>query len=260
VGLPAAGGGRQAVPPRVAPRGRCPVRGLLGRIPRPFGRRWLLYRSRRAYTRQTPGGPLLVFPGVLDPVATKVGAWLADVSAEAARPGETWVDMGCGTGIVGLALAARGAVVTCVDIDPVAVRNARANAALRQVALTAVESDLFAALPVPAPHARFDRVVYNVPFWPGEPTAPDGAPRPFGRAMYAGADFAAIRAFVAAYPPYAREAWVVLSEYGGDFAGARAALGPCACVRRETVRGEWLSLFRLKPPPRGGEAPQRERR
>ncbi|MDP2312555.1 MAG: methyltransferase domain-containing protein [Pseudomonadota bacterium] len=221
---------------------------LLGAIPRLsgrlsgrlVGRRWLLWQARRAYVRDWGTVPLLVLPGVLDPVATKVGEWLASVAAAHARPGERWVDMGCGTGIVGLALAERGAVVTAIDIDPVCVRNARANAALLGRPVDVVESDLFAALP--APERRFDRVVYNVPFWPGDPSG-----RPFGRAMYAGADFAAIRAFVAAFPAHADEAWVVLSEHGGDFAGAHAALGPCTLVRREHVRGEWLSLYALRP-------------
>lgn len=216
------------------------MRSLLGRIPRPFGRRWLLWQSRRAYVRDWDGRPLLVLPGVLDPVATKVGAWLAGVAAEAARPGETWVDMGCGTGVVGLALAARGAVVTSVDIDPQCVRNARANAALHQLPVEVVESDLFAALA----GRRFTRVVYNVPFWPGDPEG-----RAFGRAMYAGAGFESIHAFARAFPAYADEAWVVLSEYGGDFAGARDALGPTRLVRRAHVRGEWLSLLSLE---RGG--------
>ena len=150
---------------------------------------------------------LLVLPGVLDPVATKVGAWLAEKAAAAASPGERWVDMGCGTGVVGIALARAGAQVTSIDIDPDAVRNARANAALHQVPLEVVESDLFAAVP----GRRWDRVVYNVPFWPGDP-----AGKPFGRAMFAGAGFEAIRAFAAAWPAHADEAWVVLSEYGGD--------------------------------------------
>ncbi len=218
---------------------------LLGRL----GRRWHLRRARRPYVRAWSGGPLIVLPGVLDPVATKVGAWLAGVAAAECRPGERWIDMGCGTGVVGLALAGAGAVVTAIDIDPECVRAARANAALLGRTLIVLESDLFTALPVPAsPADRFDRVVYNVPFWPGEPTDATGALRPFGRAMYAGADFAAIRAFVAAFRPFAREAWVVLSEHGGDFPAARAALGPARLVTRAHVRGEWLSLFALRGP------------
>ena len=121
--------------------------------------------------------------------------------------------------------------------------NARANAALHQVPLEVVESDLFAAVP----GRRWDRVVYNVPFWPGDP-----AGKPFGRAMFAGAGFEAIRAFAAAWPAHADEAWVVLSEYGGDFAGARAALGPGRTIAREKVGGEWLTLVSLGPGARSG--------
>ncbi|MES2639331.1 MAG: methyltransferase domain-containing protein [Myxococcota bacterium] len=220
---------------------------------RRFGQRWLLWRARRPYVREWGDLPLLVLPGVLDPVATKVGAWLAGVAAAHARPGERWVDMGCGTGIVGLALAEAGAVVTAIDIDPVCVRNARANAALLGRPVEVVESDLFSAFAdsaFPDPGRRFHRVVYNVPFWPGPVADAAGNVRPFGRAMYAGADFEAIRTFVAAFPTFADEAWVVLSEFGGDFAGARAALGPAELVTRALVEGEWLSLFALTPRPR----------
>lgn len=225
---------------------RDPLRSVTARLTRRFlGRRWLTWRGRRAYVREWGDLPLLVLPGVLDPVATKVGAWLAGVAAAHARPGETWVDMGCGTGVVGLALAEAGAVVTAIDIDPVCVHNARANAALLGREVEVVQSDLFAAFPA---SRRFDRVVYNVPFWPGNPTDASGNQRPFGRAMYAGTNFQAIRAFVAAFPSHAHEAWVVLSELGGDFAGARAALGPAELVTRAHVRGEWLSLFSLRAP------------
>lgn len=198
--------------------------------------RWLEWRSRRPYVRQWEDRPLLVLPGVLDPVGTRVGAWLAREAAAEARPGERWLDMGSGTGVVGLALAAVGARVTSVDVDPRCVRNTRANAALLGLSVEVIQSDLFTALA----GRRFHRVVYNVPFWPGDP-----AGRPFGRAMYAGRDFEAIHAFVASFRPFADEARVVLSERGGDFAGARRALGDATLLRRAKVGGEWLDLFGL---------------
>lgn len=194
--------------------------------------RLLVWRSRRPYVRTWKNGPLLILPGVLDPVATKVGAWLAEVVD--AAPGERWVDMGCGTGVVGLALAARGVQVTAVDIDPVCVHNARANAALRGVALDAHVSDLFSAVP-----GDFDGVVYNVPFWPGEPTGP------FGTAFYAGEDFRAVRAYARIAPAHARRVLVALSEAGARHAEARAALGPHHVLKRERVRSEWLVLIEL---------------
>ncbi|MFZ5481482.1 MAG: methyltransferase [Myxococcota bacterium] len=198
--------------------------------------RLLEWHARRPYATLAPDGPLLVLPGVLDPVITKVGVWLARKVAEEARPGERWIDMGCGTGVVGLALAAKGCVVTCVDVDPRACRATAANAALRGLSVEVVQSDWFAALR----GRRFDRVACNVPFWPGEPRGT------FGRAMYAGPAFEAVHAFVAGFAEVADEARVVLSERSPDPAGARAALGPTArLLARERVRGEWLVLYAL---------------
>lgn len=196
----------------------------------------LEWRARSPYVRATADGPLLVLPGVLDPVATKVGAWLAGAAAAEARPGERWVDMGCGTGVVGLALAARGVRVTAVDIDPRCVRAARANAALRELPVEVVESDLFAAAPGP-----WDGVVYNVPFWPGEPRGT------FGLAFYAGDDLRAVRRYATEAPRHARRVLVALSEAGARHDEVRAALGPHRCLKRERVGSEWLGLHELEP-------------
>lgn len=201
---------------------------MLTRLRNRVAARHLLYRSRRPYTVETTTGPLLVLPGVLDPVATKVGAWLAGRVAKEVRDGERWVDMGCGTGIVGVAMAERGARVTCVDIDADCVRNARANAALRCVALDAVQSDLFAGAP-----EGVDGVVYNAPFWPG-----DGAGQPFGRAMYAGAEFEAIRRYRAeADARGIRRVLLALSEAGRRHVDARDAFGAHEVLAREHVGG-----------------------
>lgn len=199
---------------------------------------WLaLWRARRPYAREWEGGPLIVLPGVLDPVGTKVGEWLARQVAAEARPGQTWLDLGCGTGVVGLALAAKGCRVTCADVDPEALRNTRANAALLGLDVEVVETDLFDGLR----GRRFDRLVSNPPFWPGDP-----AGKPFGRAMYAGPDFALLRRLVAGWRDVADEARVVLSEAGPASAGARAALGTDArLLCREKHRGEWLALYAL---------------
>jgi release factor glutamine methyltransferase len=197
-------------------------------------RRVHLWRARRPYVTSWSGGPLLVLPGVLDPVATKVGAWLAAQVAAEARPGERWVDMGCGSGIVGIALARAGARVTCVDIDPEAVRCTRANAALNGVDLEVLEGDLFAPLGA----RRFDAVAYNVPFWRGRPAGP------FGRALYAGENFEAIRAFTSTWTRFADRARVPLSRAGPGADEARRALGGAPLVSAR-VAGEDLDLFGL---------------
>lgn len=196
----------------------------------------LYWRSLRPAVRTWRGGPLVVMPGVLDPIRTKVGAWLAETVAEEVTPGARWLDLGCGTGVVGLALAEAGAEVTCADIDSRAVQNAALNAELRGLRVRCVRSDLLAAF---APDS-FDVVAFNIPFWPGPPRGP------FGRALHAGEDYALFHRFVETFRPAAREARVVLSERGGDFEAAREALGPNArLVRRTRHRHEWLDLFAL---------------
>lgn len=208
-----------------------------------IGRRYLLWRSQRAYTRRWAGGPLRVEPGVLDPVATKVGAWLAEHARRRVRPGERWVDMGCGTGAVGIAMAEAGAVVTAVDVDPACVQNAAHNARLRGVTLTVLAADHFAFHDPAAP--PFDGVVYNVPFWPGEPAREGRGETGFDRAFFAGDDFGLIRRFAAEARAHARVVWVALSEAGARHGEAVAALGPARRVVRERHRGEHLVVYEL---------------
>ncbi len=98
--------------------------------------------------------------GRLDP-ATRM---LAEVFE--APPDATILDLGCGSGVLGI-LAARLAPssrVFLVDSDPLAVAATRRNAALNGVGNVSVEvSDLLAALP----GQTFDVVVMNPPFHRG---------------------------------------------------------------------------------------------
>ena len=205
-------------------------------------REWhLLKRASAPYVRDSEAGPLLVLPGVLDPVATRVGAWLAQVMAQQVREGERWVDMGCGTGVVGLAMASAGAEVICADIDQRCVANAKANAALRGASLTAVHSNLYSDVPdADALHGT----AYNAPFWPGTTQSPNGGVRPFGTAMYAGPHFEAIRRYrLESDRLGVRRVLLALSEDGPDHAGAVNAFGPSAVVQRGRVGGERVVLL-----------------
>lgn len=75
--------------------------------------------------------------------------------------GERMLDMGCGTGIVGLHCARAGALVTAVDINPHAVECARANAALNRLEIEVLLSDLFLDL-----EGKFDVIAFNPPYLP----------------------------------------------------------------------------------------------
>jgi release factor glutamine methyltransferase len=75
------------------------------------------------------------------------------------------LDMGCGSGVLGLTLAADlpGSQVTLADLSPDALDLARENAALLEISnATFVKSDLFSALA----GRKFDLIVANLPYVP----------------------------------------------------------------------------------------------
>jgi ribosomal protein L11 methyltransferase len=75
------------------------------------------------------------------------------------RPGQSVLDVGCGSGVLSVAAAALGAgSVTAIDIDPVAVSVTSANAQLNGVADRITASDR----PVAAVPGRFDVVLANI--------------------------------------------------------------------------------------------------
>ena len=77
------------------------------------------------------------------------------------------LDLGTGSGVGALFAARRGFRVVAVDINPEAVRCARVNALLHHLEdrIEARQGDLFA----PVAGERFDLVLFNPPFFRGEP-------------------------------------------------------------------------------------------
>jgi release factor glutamine methyltransferase len=88
----------------------------------------------------------------------------------AARPAAVVVDLCCGTGAVGAALAAQVGLIElhAVDLDPAAVRCARRNvtaAGARLAGARVYEGDLYAPLPATL-RGRVDIVIANAPYVP----------------------------------------------------------------------------------------------
>ena len=83
------------------------------------------------------------------------------IAAVLDRPVSRAVDIGCGAGpgAILIARAHPGAEVFAADINDAALRLTRANAAAAGVAVTAVQSDLLAAIP-----GTFDLIVSNPPY------------------------------------------------------------------------------------------------
>jgi len=75
---------------------------------------------------------------------------------------KTFLDMGTGSGIIGLFAARKGAKVTAVDINPKAIDCATRNSIAAGLDIEYIESDLFSALS----NRRFDVIAWNPPFFP----------------------------------------------------------------------------------------------
>lgn len=111
------------------------------------------------------GVRIAVDPGVFVP--RRRSELLVLAAAELARPGGVIVDVCCGSGAVGVALATRvpGARLHCVDVDPVAVACAQRNVAA--VGGHSHLGDLYAPLPG-ALRGRVDVIVANAPYVPSD--------------------------------------------------------------------------------------------
>lgn len=142
---------------------------------RPFVRR----RLRRTVLERVDDVPLLVLPGVMNPVVLRTGELLARAIADStfAAPPATEapraLDMGTGSGIAAIFAARRGYRVIGVDINPAAVRCARINVLLNRLddQVEIKEGDLFDAVP----GRTFHLVTFNPPFLRGRPRSPSDA-------------------------------------------------------------------------------------
>ncbi len=133
---------------------------------------WLLDRRRHRTTQleTIAGEPLLVLSDVFNPKIFWSGEFLADslLAKPALVPvGATVLDMGTGSGVGAVFAARRARRVLGVDVNPQAVRAARINALLHHVEdrVEVREGDLFG----PVGDERFDRVLFNPPYFRREP-------------------------------------------------------------------------------------------
>ena len=114
---------------------------------------WALFRGRR----------IAVDPGVFVP--RRRTEYLVEVAVASSRRGQVVVDLCCGSGAIGTAVAAEmpGVDVYAVDLDPGAVRCAQRN--LEQFGGRAYTGDLYAPLPA-ALRGRVALLLVNAPYVP----------------------------------------------------------------------------------------------
>jgi|SRR6266481_259870 len=133
----------------------------------------LLHRIRRPVIEEVNGVPFVLVPDVQNPVVFRSGAWFAQKIAALGpvNPESSVLDMGTGSGICAVFAARLGYRVVGIDINPEAIRCAGINVLLNQMEdrIDIREGDLF----LPVMSERFDLVLFNPPFFRGQPKPGD---------------------------------------------------------------------------------------
>jgi len=119
-------------------------------------------RETRPYLVHILEKDFVVFPQVFSP--KYLGSTNLFTRSIPFRAGESFLEIGCGTGVTAIMAAKQGACkVVAVDINPQAVSNTIKNAELHGMdqIVDARLSDMFAAI---LPGERFDTIYWNMPF------------------------------------------------------------------------------------------------
>ncbi len=85
---------------------------------------------------------------------------------------KNFLELGCGSGLIAIAAAKKGAMVTATDINTIAVESLKNNSAQNDVVIEVILSDLFLNIP----QQQFDIIAINPPYYKKQPvTAGDYA-------------------------------------------------------------------------------------
>lgn len=134
------------------------------RIWRPWVQ-WYLRKPRRFRFRDVE---LMIQPQVFHPGMFYSTRFLVEyLDGFDLRSKSLW-ELGCGSGLISILAAKRGASVTASDSNPTAIEQLRRDALKNRVTLDAIQSDLFAAIP----QRVFDWIVINPPYFQGNPQTP----------------------------------------------------------------------------------------
>ncbi len=169
---------------------------------------WLNQRSKQFVTTRVETLDLEVFPGVFHPKYFGSSAILANFISSLHLDGKSFLEIGCGSGVVALCAARAGAEVTAIDINPEAVRCTIANATRNNLRVNARAGDLFSSLN----GERFDVIAWNPPFLPAMPRSMPEA------AFYGGANFDVIHRFAREARPYLKPDGSVYTILSNDIA------------------------------------------
>ena len=138
------------------------MRKILKKIASPFLQKAsaIYLKKRRKYSFKDI--TVWVEPTVFPPFITISTKLLLEFIEPLDLKGKTFLELGCGCGIISILAAQKGAFVTATDINQIALNALQENAKENQVNIEIIESDLFQKIQ----NRTFDFVVINPPYYP----------------------------------------------------------------------------------------------
>lgn len=131
----------------------------------PFLQWWFKKHYSKTRVFKYQGIKITVVPGVFPPNFTISTRILLKYIDTLNLDGKTLLELGCGSGIISLLAAKKGAVVTASDINEKALEQLKVSAQKNKLKLKIVKSDLFNTIP----ETRFDYIIINPPYYPKKP-------------------------------------------------------------------------------------------
>ena len=138
---------------------------FLKKITHPFFKIALQWYYSKPRTFVYNGIKAVVHPNVFPPHFTFSTKILLDFIKSIDLKDKTFLELGCGCGIVSLFAAKKGAKVTATDINEIALEYVKNSALTNNLNLEVKSSDLFENLN----NCQFDYIVINPPYYPKNP-------------------------------------------------------------------------------------------
>ena len=141
------------------------MRNIIKKITHPFlkyGLKLYYYKPRKYCYEDIC---IKVHPDVFPPHLTLSTKILLDFILPIDLKNKTFLELGCGSGIISLLAAKKGAKVLASDINEIALEFLDKNATKNNLSLTTVPSDLFDSIE----NTTFDFIIINPPYYPKKP-------------------------------------------------------------------------------------------
>jgi release factor glutamine methyltransferase len=181
------------------------MKTIIKRIISPFLKKAssIYLAKRRKYTYKNIS--VWVEPTVFPPFITISTKLLLEFIEDLQLTEKTFLELGCGCGIISILAAKKGAKVTATDINEIALEALLQNAAGNNVSIDIIKSDLFENLK----GKRFDFIIINPPYYPKKATSIAE------NAWFCGENFEYFESLFAQLPGFVvlrNETYMILSE------------------------------------------------